>query len=288
MNKMTEIGSWNSEYLPFDINGDGKDDILVLSEDNNGRTVTEVLSYGHIQAPAYARKGIAELKHIAGLYNFWDSLRATRPNLLIDNCASGGGRLDFEAMRRSVALWRSDAGEWLAEANQNETMGLGFWTPLTGRGAVKTDPYSMRSGFGWNTSYAVDWDNSAVAADAAKAIGSLKDLQILASGDFYPLIEAADVKAKNNIVAWQYDSPELKKGMVQVFRRADSKQTSVKLTLNGISGYFWDFAKYKVTVYSDSNAPKTSTVSGYNLLKSGLTVNIASAPGSAIVVYEKI
>jgi hypothetical protein len=35
----------------MDINGDGKDDILVLSQDKNGRAVTEVLSYGHILVP---------------------------------------------------------------------------------------------------------------------------------------------------------------------------------------------------------------------------------------------
>jgi len=28
--------------------------------------------------------------------------------LLIDNCASGGHRIDFEMLRRSVVLWRSD------------------------------------------------------------------------------------------------------------------------------------------------------------------------------------
>ena len=288
INQMTDIGTWGSEYLPFDINGDGKDDILVLAQDTSDRAVTEVLSYGHILVPAYSRKGIAELKHIAGLYEYWDSLRTSRPNLLIDNCASGGGRLDYEALRRSVALWRSDQGEWNAEANQNETLGLGYWLPLTGRGAVTIDPYSMRSGFGWCTSYALDWENSSVASAAATAISGLKDLQILASGDYYPLIVPADVTATNTILAWQYDMPELNKGMVQVFRRAGSSQTSVKLSLKGIDSYFWSFAKYRVSIYSDSNEAVVKTITGYNLVNSGLTVDIASAPGSAIVVYEKL
>jgi hypothetical protein len=191
-------------------------------------------------------------------------------------------------MRRSVALWRSDQGEWNAEANQNETLGLNYWLPLTGRGAVKIDPYNMRSGFGWCTSYAVDWGNSSVASAAATAISGLKDLQILASGDYYPLIVPDDVTATSTILAWQYDMPELKKGMVQVFRRADSQQTSVKLSLNGIDGDLWSFAKYRLSIYSDSNEAIVKTITGYNLVKSGLTVNIASAPGSAIVVYEKL
>lgn len=187
-----------------------------------------------------------------------------------------------------MALWRSDQGEWKAEANQNETLGLSYWLPLTGRGAVSIDPYNMRSGFGWCTSYAVDWENTAVASAAATTISSLKDLQIFASGDYYPLLVPADVTATNTILVWQYDMQELKKGMVQVFRRAGSSQTSVNLTLGGIDGYFWSFAQYKVTIYSDSNEAVVKTVSGYNLANSGLTVNIASAPGSAIVLYEKL
>jgi len=286
-NKMTDIGIWNSEYVPFDLNGDGKDEILTLTQDS-GRTVAGILSYGHILVPALSRYGISELKHIAGLYQYWDNLRATRPGLLIDNCASGGGRLDYEALRRSVALWRSDQGEWNAEANQNETLGLSYWLPLTGRGAVSTDPYSMRSGFGWCTSYAVDWETSSIASAAAAAISSLKDLQILASGDFYPLVVPEDVTATNTILAWQYDMPELNKGMVQVFRRADCTQTSVKLKLSGIDSYFWSFAKYKVSIYSDNKPAVVKTYTGYNLANSGLTVSIASKPGSAIVIYEKL
>ncbi len=287
-NQMTDIGSWNSEYVPFDINGDGMDEILTLTQSPSDRAVAGILSYGHILVPAYSRYGIAELKHIAGLYGYWDNLRATRPGLLIDNCASGGGRLDYEALRRSVALWRSDQGEWNAEANQNETLGLSYWLPLTGRGAVSIDPYSMRSGFGWCTAYAVDWENGSVASAAATAISSLKDLQILASGDFYPLAVPDDVTAINTILAWQYDMPELKKGMVQVFRRAGSSQTSLKLKLSGIDSNFWSFAKYKLSIYSDSNPAIVKTYSGYNLANTGFTVNIASAPGSAIVVYEKL
>lgn len=54
------------------------------------------------------RDGISEALHIEGLYRFWDDLRAKHPGLSIDNCASGGRRIDLETLRRSVPLWRSD------------------------------------------------------------------------------------------------------------------------------------------------------------------------------------
>ena len=54
------------------------------------------------------RLGITEIKHINGLYRLWDTLLEKYPNLLIDNCASGGRRIDIETLRRSIPLWRSD------------------------------------------------------------------------------------------------------------------------------------------------------------------------------------
>ena len=54
------------------------------------------------------RQGMAEMRFVEGLYAFWDELRRRHPGLLIDNCASGGRRLDLETIGRSVALWRTD------------------------------------------------------------------------------------------------------------------------------------------------------------------------------------
>ena len=54
------------------------------------------------------RRGVTEIRHIAGLYRLWDALRAEFPDLLIDNCASGGRRLDFELTARSHVYCRSD------------------------------------------------------------------------------------------------------------------------------------------------------------------------------------
>ncbi len=54
------------------------------------------------------RQGVTEIRHIEGLYRFWDELRNRFPDLLIDNCASGGRRIDIETMSRSIPLWASD------------------------------------------------------------------------------------------------------------------------------------------------------------------------------------
>lgn len=55
------------------------------------------------------RQGITEIRYVEGLYKMWDDLRAGRPGLTIDNCASGGRRIDIEMISRSYPLWQSDA-----------------------------------------------------------------------------------------------------------------------------------------------------------------------------------
>ena len=50
-------------------------------------------------------------------------------HLAIDNCASGGRRIDLETIGRSTALWRTD---WPVDAihRQCHTFGLLAWVPL--------------------------------------------------------------------------------------------------------------------------------------------------------------
>ena len=81
-------------------------------------------------ADAEDRQGITEIKHIMGLYRLWDALREKFPGLLIDNCASGGRRLDVETLRRSIPLWRSDVtcpANFLTSFVQSHTIAFSAW-----------------------------------------------------------------------------------------------------------------------------------------------------------------
>ena len=51
---------------------------------------------------------MTEIKYITNLYRYLDAQVAQNPGLMIDNCASGGRRLDLEMIRRSIPLWNSD------------------------------------------------------------------------------------------------------------------------------------------------------------------------------------
>ncbi len=46
------------------------------------------------------RQGMTEIRYVEGHYALWDEIRASRPGLFIDNCASGGRRIDLETIQR--------------------------------------------------------------------------------------------------------------------------------------------------------------------------------------------
>lgn len=58
------------------------------------------------------RKGFTENQYVSGYLTLWDELIERYPDMMIDSCASGGGRNDLETLRRSVPLHCSDF--WMA------------------------------------------------------------------------------------------------------------------------------------------------------------------------------
>ena len=46
-----------------------------------------------------------------GLYRLLDDLRALHPNVEIESCASGGGRIDFAILERAARVWTSDCND---------------------------------------------------------------------------------------------------------------------------------------------------------------------------------
>jgi hypothetical protein len=55
--------------------------------------------------------GKVQFAYVHGLYRVFDELLARHPNLLIDNCAGGGQRIDFGTLRRAGTMVISDHAE---------------------------------------------------------------------------------------------------------------------------------------------------------------------------------
>ena len=79
------------------------------------------------------RQGMNEIRYIMGPYEYFDALRGEHPHPIIDSSASGGRRIDFEMLRRTITFWRSDL-TWVPEPQQDMTAGLSYWVPFHGVG----------------------------------------------------------------------------------------------------------------------------------------------------------
>jgi alpha-galactosidase len=238
-------------------------------------------------ADAPDRQGITEIRYIEGLYAFWDELLERNPGLIIDNCASGGRRIDLETIGRATPFWRTD-GPRDAIAHQCHTYGLLAWVPLSATSQDRArDDYEFRSSM--CSSLCLNWWVSGdVAADRIRpdfpfdwAKATLKqylEYRQYYYGDYYPLTGYS--QAKDAWMAYQMDRPDLGKGMVVALRRPESPYESASFPLLGLD----TSARYEVTLLDSG---KRETCAGRALVEDGLRVMMAGRPGSCVLVYRK-
>lgn len=232
------------------------------------------------------RIGITEIRYVEGLYYFWDQLLKRKPDLLIDNCASGGRRIDYETCKRSVPLWRSDYECFLYpdvyEASQNQTYGLCHYLPYNSTGQGMTfNKYKDRSLTTTSTVLSIGTtkadDLAVVPFDKVKQVwDDVKTFNYLLDKDFYPITEFS---LKDN--AWmvlQFDSPEDGEGCVLCFRRANAPYAEAEFQLRAIDSQ----ASYKLM---DIDGGTETTVKGNQLEK--LTVRLEQKE-SRVFKYKKM
>jgi len=231
------------------------------------------------QNDAPDRQGITENHHITGYLAYWDELLRRHPGLLIDSCASGGRRNDLETMRRSVPLWRTDF-RLDPVGTQCHSYGISFWLPLSGTGTGTYDEYDFRS----NMTPLLNciWDVRPRDADYDLMRRLCEQFRYVADcylGDYYPL---TDYSLENTSwMGWQFDRPDLGKGMVQVFRRTQSIYKAADLRLHGLDPE----ASYRVR---NLDSPKSDVITGRQLMETGVPVVMNKRPGAVVISYEKV
>jgi alpha-galactosidase len=221
------------------------------------------------------RIGISEIKHIEGLYAFWDELLKRHPGLLIDNCSGGGRRLDLETISRSVPLWRSDYP--FTEFTQSQTYGIHLFLPCNGTGNITPETYNFRSTI--SSALIVNWNLSGAfpVRRAQNLLAEYKRLRPYFYGDFYPLTGYSD--RDSDWLAYQFDRPETQDGMALAFRRSQCETPTCAVKLRGLNpdlSYEIFFEDYGIKIVK----------TGASLLKEGLELKIPEAAGSLLITYR--
>ena len=183
------------------------------------------------------RTGMKEIRHIENLYKFWDYLLKRFPNLFIDNCASGGKRIDMETIPRSAPLWRSDYYHYDdPDGYQCHTYGLNFFLPLHGTGILQTDPYAFRSSM--STCLTCNWkitDKSFSIYEMQARLNEFRDIRPYYYEDYYPLTGIEDSTLDNIWLAYQLNRPSDNSGVIVAFRRKASERNNITVKLSGIN-----------------------------------------------------
>jgi len=196
-------------------------------------------------ADAPDRKGVTEMKYIEGLYLFWEGLRKRFPDLFIDNCASGGRRLDYKLGSMSFPLCQSDYAtfrEYNEECIQLENIYLDQWLPLHGslNWGEKDLYHAFSALFGGGYASKI-WQFNGREPEEGHDYKShrkallwgkmIRDLKL--TGDVKILVDAPEI----DLTRWcaeQIFNMESQTGIVIAFRRKNSPDPVQILPLDGI------------------------------------------------------
>jgi alpha-galactosidase len=266
-----------------------ENDVSIYREDFN----MDPLSYWRENDPP-DRQGITEIRWMEGFYAFWDALLLRHPGLIIDNCASGGRRIDLETVSRSIALWRSDTQchpHHDPADTQAQGMGLSYWLPLHGAGLWGALPskefcstYRVRSTMGpamqlssfvretypIQDNYPWEWFR--------KMCQEYLRARPFYVGDYYPLIEPVSASLDQWAV-YQMDRPDLAQGMIMAFRRKEAPWETGTFRLKALDSE----ALYEIE-NADTNIIEANVG---EKLASGLEISLPTPETSALFFYRK-
>lgn len=240
------------------------------------------------KADPHNRQGISEIRHIEGLYAFWDDLLQRHPGLIIDNCASGGRRLDLETLGRATPFWRTD-GPCDPIAHQCHTYGLLLWVPLNATSQDRaSDDYEFRSSM--SSSLCLNWW---VSGDfpaekippnfpfdwARKTLAQYIKIRPFFYGDYYPLTPYS--QNPDVWMAYQLDRQDIAEGLLVVLRRPQSPYVTANLKLHEIN-------KNAIYEFTDLDSGTTFRKTADQLITDGLDVTVKKTPGSLLLHYRNL
>jgi alpha-galactosidase len=232
------------------------------------------------------------VQYVRNLYDILDRLRAKHPNLEIESCSGGGGRVDLGILQRVDEVWTSDNTEAFDRLRIQE----GFSQAYTARvmSAWVTDVPNMNTrstpleyrflvamqgalGIGANL-------NKWTAADsslATKMIALYKRIRpTVQTGDLYRLFSPRG----EDLTANEYVSGDGKQAVLFAFRHSQEYNTSLPaIRLRGLD----ERARYKVEALDGKIIEKQPQLSGAYLMRAGLNLNLRGDFDSTAVVLER-
>ncbi len=225
------------------------------------------------------RQGITEMHYIAGLYAYWDMIKARYPNALMEECASGGRRIELETIMRFHIHQKSDY--WFDNVvDQASIYGLSQYLPngLVSVPLNRLDDYSFHSTLA--SSLILGWIADGEGFDMGRArtiTDTYREIRHLLNGDWYGLTGYS--RDESNWLASQYHRADLDEGMVLAFRRKECREDTLRVQLKGLN----PATTYEVRFTSTG---RCELFTGEQLADA-LDLTISRTPGSDLILYRK-
>jgi alpha-galactosidase len=230
------------------------------------------------QADGPERVGMTEMQYIAGLYAYWEGLASAWPDCLLEECASGGNRIDLETVQRMHLHQKTDY--WFHnDVDHASLWGLSQYLPNNTVVAHlnRMDDYSFHSTLA--ASLCLGWIADAPDFDRARGRALLqryRAVRHLLVGGWYPLLPYS--RDPGDWTGAQFHRRDLDEGLLLVFRHGGSPDAAQTVRLRGLG----EGTLYEVV--SDATGP-LGRFRG-EALRRGLMMRLPSAPGSDLVTYR--
>ncbi len=230
------------------------------------------------------RVGYIENRYAQGYYALWDKLIEHYPDMMIDDCAAGGGRNDIDSMRRAVPLHKTDHDYSRQDDKQSMHQSLFAWIPYFGACLVGPDkcrevtPYMVQSSFCSWMALAVDITADTVDWDCLRRYTALWDeIKVYFTADYYPLTPWSHDDCSWR--GWEFYDPTTGGGFAQLFRPVNAPDASYTVPFKGLD----PAATYELW---NRETDKKTIVSGNTLLSDGFVMTL-NQPESAVVIGIK-
>lgn len=226
------------------------------------------------------RQGVAEIKYITGLYQYWEALQEAFPHALLEGCAAGGRRIDLETVMHFHMHQKTDY--WFNNlVDQQSLWALSQYLPnhCIVAHLARLDDYSFHSTMA--SSLCVGWPvlNPAFSKNRAGVlVERYKKVRHLLTGEWYPLTGYSyDTDVWQAV---QYHRPDLDEGIVLAFRRKDSPYRSLEVDLQGL------VPDHRYRLHSDQRGELPGQ-SGQSLGHKYI-IELNQAPASEMIHYKGV
>jgi alpha-galactosidase len=252
----------------------------------------------HFSEPGWPEVPIPEqkeiwVKYVRNVYNIMDRLRAKHPDLEIQSCSGGGGRVDLGVLKRVDEVWTSDNTEAFDRLRIQEGFTYAYAPKIMSAWVTDVPNLNGRSvplkfrflvamqgalGIGSNLN---KWSSEDFAL-ATKMVSYYKSIrQTVQEGDLYRL----DSPRKGNLTANEYVSADGKQAVLFAFLHSQQfLWPAPTIYLRGLD----PAALYRIKTIDDKLAEKQEVVSGSFLMNHGLHLNLRGDYDSTSLVFGKV